>query len=98
MSAFNVVRLRVKPGCEEKFLDEHRKVENTFGGMKRAVLVKTGERAYCFIAEWDSMDSIVNAREQMVGILDRFRDTLEDLGGDLGVTDAVSGETVLELM
>jgi hypothetical protein len=30
-------------------------------------------------------------------MLDEVRDLLEDLGGDLGVTDPVSGETVVEL-
>jgi hypothetical protein len=30
-------------------------------------------------------------------LLDRFRDTLEDLGGGLGVTDPVSGEVVVHL-
>jgi hypothetical protein len=33
----------------------------------------------------------------MVKILDRFRDTLEDLGGGLGVTDPVSGEVIVGL-
>jgi hypothetical protein len=32
----------------------------------------------------------------MVGLLDTFRDMLEDLGGGLGVTDPVSGDTVVE--
>jgi hypothetical protein len=34
----------------------------------------------------------------MIGNLDRFRDLLEDLGGGLGVTYAVSGEAVLEIV
>jgi hypothetical protein len=33
----------------------------------------------------------------MLATLDTFRDTLEDLGGGLGVTDAVSGAAVLSL-
>jgi hypothetical protein len=33
----------------------------------------------------------------MIGILDSFRDDLEDLGGGLGVTDPVSGEVVVKL-
>jgi hypothetical protein len=37
------------------------------------------------------------ARPNMIAILDPFRDTLEDLGGGLGVTDPVSGPVVLEL-
>lgn len=33
----------------------------------------------------------------MIGILDSFRDDLEDLGGGLGVTDPVSGEMAVRL-
>ncbi len=33
----------------------------------------------------------------MLALLDSFRDMLEDLGGGLGQTEPVSGETVLEL-
>ena len=43
------------------------------------------------------MESLANARTQMITTLDSFRDTLEDLGGDLGVTDPVSGPVVLAL-
>ena len=60
-------------------------------------MIKTGERAYCIIAEWDDMDAMAAARPHMIATLDSFRDTLEDLGGDLGVTDPVSGPVVLEL-
>ena len=43
------------------------------------------------------MDSLANARPDMIATLDTFRDTLEDLGGGLGVTDPVSGPVVLPL-
>jgi hypothetical protein len=33
----------------------------------------------------------------MIGILDSFRDDLEDLGGGLGITDPASGEGVVRL-
>jgi hypothetical protein len=33
----------------------------------------------------------------VIGTLDTFRDTLEDLGGGLGVTDAISGPVVLAI-
>jgi hypothetical protein len=59
--------------------------------------VDTGNRSYCLIGEWDDFDSIVNAREQMIALLDRFRDDLEDLGNGLGVTDPVSGQVAVEL-
>ncbi len=97
MTAFNVVRFRVKPGREKEFVDHHRKAKADFPGFRRGALVKTGERTYCFIGEWDDFASVAGAEERMVKILDRFRDTLEDLGGGLGVTDPVSGEVVVEL-
>ena len=37
------------------------------------------------------------ARPSMIATLDSFRDILEDLGGGLGVTDAVSGPVVMPL-
>jgi hypothetical protein len=60
-------------------------------------LIKTGDRSYCLIGEWDSIQRIIAARPKMIARLDRFRDMLEDLGGGLGVTDPVSGEVVLEM-
>ena len=96
MTAFNIVRFRVKPGREQEFLDAHKKAERFFPGMRRFVMVKTGERAYCVMGEWASFDRIVAARPSMIGILDSFRDTLEDLGGGLGVTDPVAGTVVVE--
>jgi hypothetical protein len=97
MTAFNVVRFRVKPGQEQRFLDAHRKARNVFAGFRGAALIKTGDRSYCLIGGWDDFDSLAAARPQMIAILDSFRDTLEDLGGGLGVTDPVSGETVVEM-
>ena len=97
MSAFNVVRFRVKTGREQEFLDAHRKAKASFAGSRQTVMVRTGERAYCLIGEWDNIQSLVNARTGMIGVLDTFRSTLEDLGGGLGVTDPVSGEVVLTI-
>ena len=96
MTAFNIVRFKVKPGREQEFLDAHKMAERFFPGMRRFVMVKTGERAYCVMAEWASFDKIVVARPSMIGILDSFRDTLEDLGGGLGVTDPIAGTVVID--
>lgn len=96
MTAYNVVRFRVKPGQEEAFVTEHRNMKPEFPGMRHFSLIKTGERTYCVVGEWDDMDSIANARSGMIARLDRFRGMLEDLGGGLGVTDPVSGEAVVE--
>jgi quinol monooxygenase YgiN len=97
MTAFNTVRFRVKPGREQDFLNAHEKMERNWQGFLRANLIKTGDRAYCIIAEWSDIDALANARPQMIATLDSFRDTLEDLGGGLGVTDPVSGPVVLAL-
>ena len=96
MSAFNVVRFRVKPGRESEFVAAHRDAHPEFAGFKRFVLVNTGGRTYCVIGEWESSQSLAAARPKMIAMLDSFRDTLEDLGGGLGVTDPVSGECILE--
>ena len=97
MTAFNIVRFRVKPGHDEAFIEAHRRADPTFKGFVRGSLVKTGERAYCLVGEWDSFASLVAARPQMIAMLDTFRTDLEDLGQGLGVTDPVSGEVVLNL-
>ena len=97
MTAFNAVRFRVKPARDQEFLDAHKAVVANWPGLRHANIIKTGERSYCIIAEWDDMDACIKARPEMVATLNSFRDTLEDLGGGLGVTDPVSGPVVLPL-
>lgn len=97
MTAFNAVRFRVKPGREQSFIDAHKRADITLKGFVRGALVKTGERTFCMIGEWDSFASLAAARPKMIALLDTFRADLEDLGGGLGVTDPVSGEVVVEM-
>ena len=95
MIAFNVVRFKVKPGMEEAFLDAHRNVAKSWVGMRHANIIKTGEGRYCIIAEWESAEALAAGRPHMIATLNSFRPTLEDLGGGLGLTDAVAGPVVL---
>ncbi|WP_421581208.1 antibiotic biosynthesis monooxygenase [Shinella sp. M31] len=97
MTAFNVVRFKVKPGMEATFLDAHRGVAGNWAGLRHANIIQSGEGRYCIVAEWDSMDAMAASRPQMIATLDSFRATLEDLGGGLGVTDPVAGSVVLAL-
>jgi hypothetical protein len=97
MTAMNVVRFRVKPGCEQEFIDAHRGAGPNFKGFLGGRLLKTGDRTFCIVAEWRSFDALAAARPEMVGMLDKLRDLLEDLGGGLGVTDPVSGDVVVKL-
>ncbi|MET0668721.1 MAG: antibiotic biosynthesis monooxygenase [Tardiphaga sp.] len=97
MTAFNTVRFKVKPGREQEFLDSHKNVHAEWPGLRHVNMIKTGERSYCIIAEWNDVDALASARPNMIKTLNSFRDTLEDLGGGLGVTDAVAGPVVLAL-
>jgi hypothetical protein len=97
MTAFNIVRFRVKPGCEQAFIDAHKVPDPGFKGFRGGSLVKTGDRTFCMVGEWTSFQKLADARPKMIGMLDRMREYLEDLGGGLGLTDPVSGETVVAL-
>src|ERR1700759_1808938 len=97
MTAFNAVRFRVKPGRDREFLDAHNKIGATWQGLVHANIIKTGDRSYCIIAEWQDMDACIKARPDMIATLNSFRDTLEDLGGGIGVTDPVAGRVILSV-
>jgi hypothetical protein len=97
MTAINVVRFRVKPGMDQTFLDAHRNGKAAWPGMLRGFIAKVGERSYVLVGEWPDVNAIADGRNRMIDTLDTFRHTLEDLGTGSGVTDAVSGETVLML-
>ena len=95
MIAVNVVRFRVRPGAGQEFVEAHRRIMEPFKGFLGGHLVKTGDDTYCWVGQWRSYQSLVDARPQMIGILDGFRHLLVDLGQ--GVTDPVSGESVVAL-
>ena len=97
MSVFNVVRFRVRPGSDEAFLAAHREGRAKWPGLQRGTIIRTGEGTYCLIGELSGPDALAAARPAMIATLNTFRDTLEDLGDSLGVTDAVSGPVILEL-
>lgn len=95
MAAFDVVRFRVKPGQEERFLAAHRDGKADWPGLLRGVIIKTGEDGYCLIGEWAEPGAITAARGSMIETLNSFRDTLDVIGPGQGVTDAASGAVVL---
>jgi hypothetical protein len=98
MSAMNIVHMRVKAGREADFVKLNQEMDRTpMAGIRSFKVVKTGERSYCIVGEWDSMAALAAARAAMIGNLDRMRDMLEDLGGGRGVTEPWSGEVVAEI-
>lgn len=97
MTAFNVVRFKVKPGMEDAFLHAHRNVADSWPGLRHANIIAASEGRYCIIAEWESMEAFAAARPMMIATLDTFRQNLVDLGGGLGVTDPIAGSVVLPI-
>jgi hypothetical protein len=97
MTAYNSVRFRVKPGREQAFIEAHHRAKpHDWPGFRRGALIRTGERTYCFVGEWESMAAMAAARALMIAVLDSFRDTLEDQGPGIGATDPVSGDAVVD--
>lgn len=103
MTAYNVVRMKVKPGHEKEFTHLNNLVDPQLrenlrrNGLRRFSVIKTAERTYCIIGEWETFDGIVKSRSDLIKSLDSYRPILEDLGSGLGLTDPVSGEAVVDL-
>jgi quinol monooxygenase YgiN len=96
MTVFNVVRFRVKPGHADAFVAAHHGVKGGWPGLVRFNLVDAGDNRFFVIGEWESTEAMAAARPMMIATLDGFRHTLEDLGGGLGLTDPISGTSVLD--
>jgi hypothetical protein len=98
MTAMNVVHMRVKPGKEGDFVRIHKEMRSeTMPGGRNFWVVKSGERDFIVVGEWDSLDALAGARPAMIGNLDKLRPMLEDLGGGRGVTEPWSGEVSVHL-
>jgi hypothetical protein len=82
MTAFNMVRMRVKPGRDKEVLssfgsDPEIKDKLKANGMRKLSVIKTGERSFCLIGECNDMNGIVASRPEMIKALDRQRDLLK---------------------
>lgn len=96
MTVMNIVHMKIKPGKEADYLAIHREMKtDDMPGLRNFWLVETGERAFTVVGEWDDMAAMAAARPVMIANLDRLRPILEDLGGNLGVTDPRSGVVAL---
>ena len=74
MTAYNLVRFRVKPGHEKEFVDAHKAMDrSSMKGLRKATLIKTGDRTYAFVGEWNAMSDIAAARSIMIANLDKTR-------------------------
>jgi hypothetical protein len=69
----------------------------TLPGVRNFWLVRSGERSFMVVGEWDSLDALAAARPAMIANLDKLRPILEDLGGGRGLTEPWSGNVALQL-
>jgi hypothetical protein len=95
MTAYGIVRTRIKAGREQELFNligQQRQPK----GLRRNVFVRLGGDRYCSLLEWDSYQALVNGRVEGRKVMDAIRHLLEDMGGDLGVTYPVSGEAIYE--
>ena len=98
MTAMNVVHMRVKPGKEDEFIHIHNELDpRTMPGGRNFWIVRSGERSFIVVGEWDSMAALAAARPAMIGSLDKLRPILEDLGGGRGVTEPWSGDVAMHM-
>jgi quinol monooxygenase YgiN len=93
----NVVHMRVKPGKEDGFLAIKDLDPRAMPGGRNFWIVRSGDRSFIVVTEWDSMAALAAARPAMIASLDKLRPILEDLGGGRGVTEPWSGDVVLNL-
>ncbi|MER8691923.1 antibiotic biosynthesis monooxygenase [Mesorhizobium opportunistum] len=63
MTAYNVVRFRTKPGKEQAFIDAHKKASLDATGLRKAALIKTGDRTFCVVGEWNDLDGLAAAQD-----------------------------------
>ena len=68
MTAFNIVKFRVKPGHQEQFIAKHRGINPGLKGFRGGALVRTGKNTFCLLGEWTNFQKIVDSG-QMIGQL-----------------------------
>ena len=98
MTVMNVVHMRVKPGQEDEYIRLHHQMDaKSMPGVRNLWLIRSGERSFIVVGEWEDTAAIAAARPAMIANLDRLRPILEDLGGGRGVTEPWSGEVALHI-
>ena len=91
----NVVRFKVKNGMQPKFEDIFKKSDK-WPGMPLHILVKTCDQNYVGYGLWESEEKMRLAMPEMISLLDKTRDLLEELSPELGVTDPVSSTVIFK--
>ena len=93
MTAYNVVRFRVKPGRDKEFVDMQQMLpRDKMKGLRKLAMIKTGDRTYCLIGEWGAMNDIVKARPDMIASLETAFDLNHAIGGERNTRVSLGAE------
>ena len=95
MKSCNVVRYKVKPEHRDEYIQAMSKLELMESNLSRK-LIQTGDCQFCEIYEWETEEALASAMSKMIKFLDSFRQMLEEISPELGVTDPVSGPIIVE--
>ena len=92
----NVVKFIAKDGNQNTMIEKFNNIPK-WEGMRRTILIQTGDKTFCSVGIWENEESMVKNRQNMISFLDTLRPMLEEISPELGVTDPVSGNIVAEV-
>ena len=59
-------------------------------------VVDCGDGKFPTTVQWQSQDALIKARPALISFLDSVRPLLEEISPELGITNPISGELILE--
>lgn len=93
----NIVRYKPKYGQKDLLIKAHNNLKiSSWKGCLSMKLVDCGEWL-CGMMEWESAEHLKEAMPQLISFLDTWRDNLEEISPELGVTDPMSGSIVVDV-
>ena len=92
----NVVKFIAKDGNQNTMIEKFNNIPR-WEGMRRTILIQTGDKTFCSVGIWEDEGSMVKNRQNMISFLDTLRPMLEEISPEFGVTDPVSGTIVAEV-
>jgi len=92
----NIVRYKPKDDMRDQIIKAHEEMDiSEWDGALSMKLVDCGEWL-CGMIEWDNPECLEKAMPQLISFLDEWRDALEELSPEMGVTDPISGSVAVE--
>ena len=89
------VRFKVKDGNREAFIDALKGFNtNDYPGALSHQIIDIGDGRFQTTIVWESENSLVSARSDLIKFLDSGRHFLDEISPELGVTDAISGDII----